>query len=178
MRVEAIGYGAGDRDPQGTPNVLRIFKGPRADGGDAHRVVKIECEIDDMNPQFFGPLMDNLLAAGALDVFYTPVQMKKSRPGTLITIVAPPATRGALTDILFRESTTIGIRYEEMSRTCLDRAVETVHTPYGDVRYKIARRDGQELNASPEFEDCARLAAEHGVSIKAVQAAAIRARGK
>ena len=178
MRVERIAYGAGDRDPKGTPNVLRILKGARAGAGADPRVVKIECEIDDMNPQLFGPLMDSLLAAGALDVFYTPVQMKKSRPGTLVTIVAPPASRSALTDILFRESTTIGIRYEEMSRTCLDRSTETVRTPYGEVRFKIARRDGQELNASPEFDDCARLAAEHGVSIKTVQTAAIQARGR
>jgi len=178
MRVERIGYGAGDRDPKGTPNVLRVLEGARADAGAGPRVVKIECEIDDMNPQLFGPLMESLLAAGALDVFYTPVQMKKSRPGTLVTIVAPPSARTTLTDILFRESTTIGIRYEEMSRTCLDRSTETVQTPYGEVRFKIARRDGQELNASPEFDDCARLAAQHGVSIKSVQAAAIRARGR
>ena len=85
MRIEKIGYGAGDRDPKGTPNVLRILAGRRADAAadDGDTVVKIECEIDDMNPQLFGPLMDGLLAAGALDVFYTPVQMKKSRPGTL-----------------------------------------------------------------------------------------------
>jgi uncharacterized protein (TIGR00299 family) protein len=178
MKVDRIGYGAGDRDQKGTPNVLRILAGARADAGGDSRVVKIECEIDDMNPQLFGPLMDNLLAAGALDVFYTPVQMKKSRPGTLVTVVAPPAARPALTDMLFRESTTIGIRYEEMSRTCLDRSTETVQTPYGEVRFKIARRDGQELNASPEFDDCARLAAEHGVSIKMVQTAAIQARGR
>ncbi|HET7694782.1 MAG TPA: nickel pincer cofactor biosynthesis protein LarC [Vicinamibacterales bacterium] len=178
MRIEQIGYGAGDRDPQGTPNVLRILKGARADGPGDSRVVKIECEIDDMNPQLFGPLMESLLGAGALDVFFTPVQMKKSRPGTLVTIIAPPAARAALTDILFRESTTIGIRYEEMSRTCLDRTTETVQTPYGAVRFKVARRDGQELNASPEFDDCARLAAQHGVSIKAVQAAAIKSRGQ
>jgi uncharacterized protein (TIGR00299 family) protein len=181
MRMEAIGYGAGDRDPKGTPNVLRILRGERAAsiGADLtgdQRVVKIECEIDDMNPQLFGPLMDGLLAAGALDVFYTPVQMKKSRPGTLITVIAPTGRRHALTDLLFKESTTIGVRYEEMSRTCLDRAVEIVTTPYGDVRFKIARRDGQELNAAPEFDDCARLAAEHGVSVKAVQAAAVKAR--
>jgi uncharacterized protein (TIGR00299 family) protein len=190
MRVDAMGYGAGDRDPKGIPNVLRILRGVRAPGragvgdggeastGGAERVVKIECEIDDMNPQLFGPLMDGLLAAGALDVFYTPVQMKKSRPGTLITIIAPTDRRHALTDLLFEESTTIGVRYEEMSRTCLDRTVETVTTPYGDVRFKIARREGRELNASPEFDDCARLAAEHGVSVKAVQAAAVAARGR
>ena len=181
MSIDGIGYGAGDRDPKGTPNVLRILRGERAaasspeTNGDP-RVVKIECEIDDMNPQLFGPLMDGLLAAGALDVFYTPVQMKKNRPGTLITIVAPTDRRPALTDLLFKESTTIGVRYEEMSRTCLDRAVEIVTTPYGDVRFKIARRDGQELNASPEFDDCVRLAAQHGVSVKAVQAAALASR--
>jgi uncharacterized protein (TIGR00299 family) protein len=182
MRLEAIGYGAGERDPKGVPNVLRVLRGPREDvdrPGDvtgAERVVKIEFEIDDMNPQLFGPLMEKVLAAGALDVFYTAVQMKKSRPGTLITIIAPPAARAALTDVVFRESTTIGIRYEEMSRTCLERVVETVRTPYGDVHFKVARRDGHELNASPEFDDCERLAAEHGVSIKTVQAAAIRSR--
>jgi pyridinium-3,5-bisthiocarboxylic acid mononucleotide nickel chelatase len=192
MRIDALGYGAGDRDPAGTPNVLRILRGDRAasegpqtggvdrgssaEAGD-ERVVKIECEIDDMNPQLFGPLMDGLLAAGALDVFYTPVQMKKSRPGTLITVIAPTGRRHALTDLLFKESTTIGVRYEEMARTCLDRSVETVSTRFGAVRFKIARRNGQELNASPEFDDCARLAAEHGVSVKAVQAAAVSARG-
>jgi uncharacterized protein (TIGR00299 family) protein len=187
MRIEAMGYGAGDRDPKGTPNVLRILRGDRAEaaagpelrdpaGGSDQRIVKIECEIDDMNPQLFGPLMDGLLAAGAVDVFYTPVQMKKSRPGTLITAIAPTDRRQALTDLLFRESTTIGVRHEEMSRTCLDRATETVTTPYGDVRFKIARRNGRELNASPEFDDCVRLAAEHGVPVKAVQAAAIKSR--
>jgi len=178
MRIEKTAYGAGERDPKETPNVLRIVKGDRHAGARTETVVKIECEIDDMNPQLFGPLMDGLLVAGALDVFYTPVQMKKSRPGTLITIIASTDRRHALTDVLFRESTTIGVRYEEMSRTCLDRAVETVTTPYGDVRFKIARRDGQELNASPEFDDCARLGAQHGVSVKAVQAAAVKARGR
>jgi len=179
MRIDAMGYGAGDRDPKGTPNVLRILRGERADAsvGLDERVVKIECEVDDMNPQLFGPLMDGLLAAGALDVFYTSVQMKKSRPGTLITVIAPTDRRHVVTDLLFRESTTIGVRYEEMSRTCLDRSTETVTTPYGEVRFKIARRNGQELNASPEFDDCARLAAEHGVPVKAVQAAAVKARG-
>ena len=178
MRLEKIGYGAGDRDPKGTPNVLRILSGARADASSGDTVVKIECEIDDMNPQLFGPLMDGLMAAGALDVFYTSVQMKKTRPGTLVTVIAPPARRAALADVLFRDSTTIGIRYEEMSRTCLDRAVETVATPFGPVRFKVARRDGREMNASPEFDDCARLAAEHGVPVRAVQAAAVKARGR
>jgi len=178
MTIEQIGYGAGERDPKDTPNVLRVLKGSRvAAGAGDERIVKIECEIDDMNPQLFGPLLDALLAAGALDVFYTPVQMKKSRPGTLVTVIAPPARRPAVTDVLFRESTAIGLRYQEMSRTVLERAVETVATPYGDIRFKIARRDGVELNASPEFDDCVTAAAKHKVSVKDVQAAAVRARG-
>jgi len=178
MKVESIGYGAGDRDPKGTPNVLRILKGARADAESGHTVTKIECEIDDMNPQLFGPLMDKLLAAGALDVFYVPVQMKKGRPGTLVTILAKPASREALTDIVFRESTTIGVRFQQMDRACLERTIETVQTPYGPVRFKVARRDGRELNAAPEFEDCEVLAAEHGVPLKVVQAAALQARAR
>ena len=176
MAVEKIGYGAGDRDAKDVPNVLRILRGERVGAGTDERIFKLECEIDDMNPQLFGPLMDQLLAAGAFDVFYTPVQMKKNRPGTLVTVIAPPQHRVALTDLLFRGSTSIGVRYQEMSRACLDRAVEQVDTPYGRVRFKIARRDGEELNAAPEFEDCVRLAAEHHVSIKTIQAAAIKAR--
>jgi uncharacterized protein (TIGR00299 family) protein len=183
MRISKIGYGAGDRDPKETPNVLRMLVGertPRTSNLElrpSDTIVKIECEIDDMNPQLFGPLMDGLMAAGALDVFYTPVQMKKGRPGMLVTVLVPPASREALTDILFRDSTTIGVRYQEMERSCLDRAIETVQTPYGPVRFKVARRDGRELNAAPEFDDCQVLAAEHGVSIKTVQAAAVQARG-
>jgi uncharacterized protein (TIGR00299 family) protein len=178
MKLEKTAYGAGDRDPKETPNVLRIVKGDRHTGAGTETVVKIECEIDDMNPQLFGPLMDGLLAAGALDVFFTSVQMKKGRPGTLVTVLAGPASRDALTDILFRDSTTIGVRYLEMERCCLERAIETVQTPYGPVRFKVARRDGRELNAAPEFDDCARLAAQHGVPVKAVQAAAVGARGR
>jgi uncharacterized protein (TIGR00299 family) protein len=185
MAIAKIGYGAGDRDPKETPNVLRIVSGDRTqnpgsatiDHRSSERIVTIECEIDDMNPQLFGPLMDSLLADGALDVFYTPVQMKKGRPGTLVTVLAKPALRDPLTDVLFRNSTTIGVRYQEMERCCLERSIETVQTEYGPVRFKIARRDGHELNAAPEFDDCELLAAEHGVSIKTVQAAAWRSRG-
>jgi uncharacterized protein (DUF111 family) len=119
--------------------------------------------------------MDRLLGAGALDVFYTPIQMKKSRPGTLLSVIAPPASRERLTAIVFRETTTIGVRYREMVRECLDRAPVSVETPYGAVTIKVARRDGHVLNASPEFEDCARLAAEKGVPVKDVQAAATKA---
>jgi pyridinium-3,5-bisthiocarboxylic acid mononucleotide nickel chelatase len=180
MTIKRVGYGAGDRELQETPNVVRVLvgEGHRAvapSGGHTQRVIVLECEIDDMNPQIFGALMDALYAAGALDVFYAPVQMKKNRPGTLMTVVAKPEDRETLTDIVFRESTTIGIRYQELARECLDREMVTVTTPLGPVRFKVARRHGRVLNAQPEFEDLARLAQEHGVPIKDAQALAHKA---
>lgn len=191
MRVHRVGYGAGDRDLAETPNVVRVLVG-EATGGDkpsglsaldtpkgvsphAMSVVVLECEIDDMNPQIFGHLMDRLYAAGALEVFYSAVQMKKNRPGTLMTIVARPGDREALSEIVFRESTTIGVRYQEMSRDCLDREMVTVATTVGPVRFKVARRHGQIMNAQPEFEDLAKLAAERSIPIKEIQALAQKA---
>ena len=173
MSIEKIGYGAGDRDPKRHPNVLRMILG-QADTAPRHRVVEIVCEIDDMNPQLFGPLMDRLLAAGALDVFYASVQMKKNRPGTLVTVLAPPALREALSAILFTETTTIGVRYQEMARECLDREVVSVETPLGAIRFKVASRDGRVVNASPEFDDCARIASERTLPIKDVYALAMK----
>lgn len=175
MRVDRIGYGAGDRDLAETPNVVRLLVGETADDGPATRVVSIECEIDDMNPQIFGALMDRLYAAGALEVFYVPVQMKKNRPGTLMTVVARPDHRRALTDLVFRETTTIGVRYQEMSRECLDRELVTVDTTFGPVRFKLARRAGELMNAQPEFDDLTRIAAERKVPVKEVQSVALAA---
>ena len=175
MRIERIGYGAGNRNPAGRPNVLRALVGEGAGGGAFERVVVLECQIDDMNPQLYGVLMERLTAAGALDVFYAPIQMKKNRPGTLVTVVAPPGRREALSDLLFRESTTIGLRVTETERERLDRETVAVDTPVGAVRIKVARRDGTIRNAAPEFEDCARLAAERGLSTKDVQAIAVKA---
>ena len=175
MRVERIGYGAGDRNPAGRPNVLRALVGAGSASGNLERVAVLECQIDDMNPQLYGALMDRLAAAGALDVFYAPIQMKKNRPGTLVTVVAPPGRRAALADVLFRESTTIGVRVTETERERLDREEIAVETPIGAVRIKVARRDGAVRNAAPEFDDCARLAAEQGLSIKDVQAIAVKA---
>jgi len=172
MRPRRIGYGAGSRDFADTANVVRAVIGDTDASASAHVVVVIEAEIDDMNPQIFGVLMDRLLADGALDVFYTAIQMKKNRPGTLLTVVAPPELRARLTAIVFRESTTIGLRFREMQRECLDRETVVIDTPLGPVRFKVARRDGAIMNASPEFDDCVRLAAEHGRPVKDVQALA------
>ncbi len=175
MRVVQVGYGAGDRDLETTPNTLRVLVGVIEEARPVSRVVVIECEIDDMNPQLFGPLMDRLSEGEALDVFYSSVQMKKTRPGTLVTIVAPPERRAELTSILFRETTTIGVRYQEMSRECLDRETRVVATAFGDVRFKVASRGGEVLNAQPEFEDLSRLALARAVPVKEVQAAAWKA---
>ena len=177
MVLETVGYGAGDRDNPGTPNVLRVLIGRAADRPSGDRVVVIECEIDDMNPQIFGVAMDSLYAAGALEVFYVPVQMKKNRPGTLLTVVAPPERRPALSEVIFKETTTIGLRYYEVDRECLDREIVTVDTPVGAVRFKVARRDGRVVNAVPEFDDCARIAASSNLSVKEVQAIAVQSYG-
>ena len=119
--------------------------------------------------------MDQLHGAGALDVFYTPVQMKKNRPGTLLTVVAKPERKGDIADIIFRETTTIGLRHSEVARECLQRELVTVDTPLGAVRFKVARRDGRVVNAAPEFDDCATLAAAHHLPVKEVQAIANKA---
>jgi uncharacterized protein (TIGR00299 family) protein len=175
MTIAKIGYGAGARSFEDTPNVLRVLIGEADATAPSHTVVVIEAEIDDMNPQIFGVVMDKLLADGALDVFYTAIQMKKNRPGTLLSVIAAPAAREKLTATIFRETTTIGVRYREMTRECLDRETQTVVTPFGPVRFKVARRNGEILNASPEFEDCVNLANQHGRPIKEIQAAAIKA---
>jgi uncharacterized protein (DUF111 family) len=175
MRLDAVGYGAGDRDVKNHPNVLRVMVGEAAGARAVEPIVVLECEIDDMNPQLFGPLMDRLFEAGALDVFYAPVQMKKNRPGTLVTVLSAPATREAVSAVLFAETTTIGVRYREVQRECLTREVRVVNTPVGPIRFKVASRDGRVFNAAPEFDDCARAAAERRIPLKDVQAIATKA---
>ena len=177
MTVERIGYGAGDRNPKETPNVLRVIIGRAVDRAHADRAIVIECEIDDMNPQIFGVVMDHLYAAGALEVFYIAVQMKKNRPGTLLTVIAPPILRQPLVDIVFRETTTIGVRYAEIDREVLQRELVAVDTPLGSVRFKLAWRQGAVVNAAPEFDDCARIAAASGLPVKEVHAVAMQAYG-
>jgi pyridinium-3,5-bisthiocarboxylic acid mononucleotide nickel chelatase len=175
MRVNRVGYGAGSRDFPDTPNVLRVLVGETAGQPATERIVVLECEIDDMNPQIFGVLMERLYAAGALEVYYSAVQMKKNRPGTLVTVLAPPERREELAGIVFRESTTIGVRHHDVERERLDREVVPVDTPLGTIRFKVARREGVIVNASPEFDDCVRLATDRGLAVKDVHAAAVHA---
>jgi hypothetical protein len=175
MTIRRAGYGAGSRDLPSHPNVLRAVLGVEEAQGSPDRVAVIECNIDDMNPQIFGVAMEQLYAQGALEVFYTAVVMKKGRPGTLATVIAPTDRLEAMLDVLFRETTTIGVRHRESARECLARETVTVNTEYGSVRVKVARRNGVEMNAAPEFEDCARLGRERHVPVRTVQAAAHRA---
>jgi uncharacterized protein (DUF111 family) len=183
MTIERVGYGAGRRDFARHANVVRVLIGDRrpeavrseSSAVALESVVKIECEIDDMNPQWFGPACDRLFAAGALDVFLTPVQMKKGRPGTLVTVLSPDDRRSALCDILFRETTTLGVRFERMQRETLDRRWESVDTSGGSIRVKVSSRHGEILNAVPEFDDCLQVATRTGRSLKAIQAEALQA---
>jgi uncharacterized protein (TIGR00299 family) protein len=176
MRVEKTGHGAGGRDTKGRPNVLRLFVGSEAaPGATPERVLVLETEVDDAPPQLLGSLIERLLAVGAVDAFLTPVQMKKGRPGVLVTAVAPPAAREAIEEVLFRETTTLGVRRQEWERTTLDRETRTVDTAYGPIRVKIGQRRGVVYNAWPEFGDCERAAAAHGAAVKEVLAAALAA---
>ena len=180
MTIDRVGYGAGDRDPAGTPNVLRVMVGQSHDRkNDAQpnteQIIVLECEIDDMNPQIFGAVMDRLYAAGALDVYFSAVQMKKNRPGTLLTILTMPDLRQTLSAIVFRETTTIGLRYHEVRRERLDRETLAVQTPLGAISFKVARLGGEVTNASPEFDDCLRIASARGIPVKDVQAIATKA---
>jgi uncharacterized protein (TIGR00299 family) protein len=177
MTPQRVGYGAGTRDFAETPNVVRVVIGQRSGpaGISEDTVVKIECEVDDMNPQFFAPATDRLFDAGALDVFVTAIHMKKGRPGHLVTVLAPPARRADVCQVLFQETTTLGLRFETMHREVLERRWESVSIAGVDVRIKVAGRDGQILNVAAEFDDCVRAAKQAGRPVKEVQAEALRA---
>lgn len=174
MTVEAAGYGAGTRESPDRANVLRILVGNGA-GAAAGRVLVLESEVDDMSPQLLGPLIDRLLAAGAKDAYLTPIHMKKGRPGILISVLADPERREALERLLFHETTTLGVRRQEWERTTLEREQVRVETVFGAVAVKLGRLEGRVVNAQPEFDDCQRLAAEKGVPVKEVWAAALAA---
>jgi uncharacterized protein (TIGR00299 family) protein len=178
MKIEKSGYGAGTRDYPKFPNVLRAIIGELEEDADQTptTVTVIEANIDDLNAQVFGYLMEKVLAAGALDIFYTPAQMKKNRPGVLLTLLCKPEDRERMSEIIFRETTTLGVRYRNERREILTREFVTVETEYGPIRIKVSRaRDGRVMNASPEFEDCRVAADKHGVGLRDAQTAALKA---
>lgn len=185
MEIARVGYGAGSRDPHGFPNALRLVMGEVAEARPAVKedrsikedgsVLVIETNIDDMNPQVFGFIMDRAFALGALDVFMVPAQMKKSRPGVLLTVLCDPERLDSIAGMLLAETTTLGVRYYEAKRRVLGRAIETVETRHGRVRIKVARDGGRTLHFQPEYDDCARLAEQSNTPLFEVQAAASEA---
>jgi uncharacterized protein (TIGR00299 family) protein len=179
MRVERIGYGAGAREIPGHPNLARLLLGEStepvrvSEGAPGDEIVSvIEANVDDMSPQLYGFFIDLALAAGALDVTCTPIQMKKDRPGILLSVLCTPEKSDALAQMLFEQTTTIGVRIYEARRKILEREIVSIQTPYGAVKVKVAKRDGKVLNFAPEYEDCQRLATEKSVPLKQVMIAA------
>lgn len=169
MTVSAVGYGAGTRELPDTANVLRCFVGERAAPATAgDTITQIETTIDDMSPQLYEPLMDRLLAVGAVDVFLTPVIMKRSRPGTVLTALCPPQLVDEVSRVLFEESSTIGVRWSTRERQILPREMVTLTTSYGSVPFKVSRLAGRVVTVTPEFADVARIAREKSVPVREV----------
>jgi uncharacterized protein (TIGR00299 family) protein len=179
MKVEKTGYGAGTRDFDGHANVLRLTIGETQPTLSADvpqdTITVLEANIDDLNPQVFGYVMDRLLEEGALDAFGIPVQMKKNRPGMVLTVLCRTEDASKLTHLIFTETTTLGVRQREEKREALARQWVTVATRWGNVRLKVASMDGTVTNYAPEYEDCRRIAAEHHVPLKSVMQNAIQA---
>lgn len=182
LTPRAVGYGAGKKDFGAPfPNLLRIVIAEASNvqsttDGTPGQIVVLETNVDDATPESLGYVQERLLAAGALDVFFVAAQMKKNRPGTLITALARPHEAEALADLLFRETGTFGVRHAPARRYCLERATETVETPFGPVGIKVGSRNGRELTAAPEYEDCCRAARAHDVPLREVYRAAAQAR--
>jgi pyridinium-3,5-bisthiocarboxylic acid mononucleotide nickel chelatase len=171
MTSAAVGYGAGSADFKEHANVVRITIGESLVAQTSawdERIAVIEANLDDMNPQIYGYFAEKALAAGALDVFSSPVQMKKNRQGTLVTVLCAPQDSDRLADLLFSETTTIGVRSYEARRRVLARESVEVSTSHGTVKMKVARLNGHILNAAPEFDDCRRIAAEHNIPLKQI----------
>ena len=187
MRIDKVGYGAGSRNFEKHANVLRLTIGEAVEEDAASRVSTedqgaaatdvvhvIEANLDDATPQLLGYVQERLMAAGALDVFCSPIQMKKNRPGTLLSVLARPANEQNLVDILFAESTTLGVRIREERRRVLERRTVAVQTQWGEVRMKVAHLGDAVRNVAPEYEDCRKIAAEHHIPLKRVMEEALR----
>jgi uncharacterized protein (TIGR00299 family) protein len=178
MRVERTGYGAGAREYERFPNVLRIIVGETEDARasekyETEKLFVVETNLDDASPQIVGHVMERAFALGALDCFFTPVQMKKNRPGVLISILCAPALREAMFDLLFAETPTLGVRSHEVERRALEREFVKVETEFGAIELKVARSaDGRVLGATPEYEQCREAAERAGVPLRVVESAA------
>jgi pyridinium-3,5-bisthiocarboxylic acid mononucleotide nickel chelatase len=168
MTVDRVGYGAGTKDFPGTANLLRAVVGETTAAATVETIAQVETTIDDMSPQLYEPLMERLFEAGALDVFLVPVIMKRSRPGTVLTALCPPARVEELSRVLFAESSTIGVRWTEMSRARLEREMVMLATAYGALPFKVSRLEGRVLTVTPEFADVVRIAREKSLPVREV----------
>lgn len=176
MVLDGLGCGLGKKDLPSHPNALRLLRGRTAAG--RGEVMVVETEIDDLSGEGFGFLMERLLEAGALDVYFTPVQMKKNRPGTLVTLLCRRLQLEEMAGVLLTESGSLGCRYHAASRFEAEREILEVQTAFGNVKVKRARLDGRPLATAPEFEDCRRLALASGVPWRDVYRAALTAAGQ
>jgi len=167
MNVERVGYGAG-QDDLPHPNLLRLLIGVPSVNSGMERVMVVETNIDDMNPQFYDYMIEKLLAMGVMEVFLTPIMMKKNRPGTLLKVICPSEKLTSVTGFLLKETTTLGLRWHEEERNRADREILTLGTRYGKIRFKLARWEGRVVNLSPEYEDCKRLAVKKKITLKEV----------
>ena len=167
MRLSGVGYGAGRRDAD-TPNALRVLLGEVEEAVDAETILLIETNIDDMNPQLYEYVFERLFAADALDVWLSPAHMKKNRPGNVLSALCRPVHEAAVSQVIFRETTTLGLRRQSIERRSLPREIRTVNTRFGQARVKLALVDGRMLRAIPEYEDCKRLAVANAVSLREV----------
>ncbi|MBI5395620.1 MAG: nickel pincer cofactor biosynthesis protein LarC [Verrucomicrobia bacterium] len=173
MTVQAIGYGLGTRNLPKTPNVLRAVLGETTEAKQADRIVVLETNLDDVSPQVLGDVMERALAAGALDVFHTPIQMKKNRPGVMLSVLCAPEDAERLSRLLLTDTTAFGVRRTEAQRLKLEREIVTVKTAFGAVEVKLGRLDGKVMSASPEFESCKRAAAKAKTPVRRVITAAL-----
>jgi len=185
MKIEKIGYGVGSRVLKNRPNVLRAILGeaesesPLAEAGyQRDTILRMETNIDDLSPEILGAVTEQLLAAGALDVFLTPIHMKKNRPGLQLTALCEEAAAGRLAELIFRQTTSFGVRMDRVERLKLERSFETVRTPHGEVTVKIGSLAGETLQVSPEFESVKALSEKTGQPIRAIYEAAVQARAK
>jgi pyridinium-3,5-bisthiocarboxylic acid mononucleotide nickel chelatase len=165
MKVEKIGYGTGQKEWPDRPNLFRLILGASSESWRQEEMLVIETNIDDMNPQFFEHVMDRLFVAGARDVFFSPIQMKKNRPAVLVRVIAEPRDRDRLAKILFEETTTIGLRYHSVDRIILNRTEETIKTRFGDVKVKILQEPSGENRITPEYDELKRIAVDKNIPL-------------
>jgi len=184
MCVEATGYGAGGREYKNFPNVLRVLVGESDKAGETpsgvsrqgdEELLMVETNVDDVSPQVLGHLMERAFELGALDCFFTHVQMKKNRPGVLVSILCRPSDGEVVQGLLFAETPTLGVRSYAVRRRALERESVTVETEFGTIAVKVARREGRTVGATPEYEDCRAAALAHNVPLRVVQEAALGA---